>query len=153
MPSNHLILCRPLLLLPWISPSIRVFSNASVLCIRRPKYWSFSFSTSPSNKYSELISLRIDWFDLCTIQGTLKSLFQCHNSKASILQHSAFLMVQLSRLYKSKKVGEKKILYLLDFALKFKQVFSHLISLGFSINKLGKITLSFKGILLTCQNI
>ena len=108
MPSNHLILCRPLLLLPWISPSIRVFSNASVLCIRRPKYWSFSFSTSPSNKYSELISLRIDWFDLCTIQGTLKSLFQCHNSKASILQHSAFLMVQLSRLYKSKKVGEKK---------------------------------------------
>ena len=163
MPSNHLILCHPLLLPPWIFPSIRVFSNASVLCIRRPKYWSFSFSISPSNEYSGLISLRIDWFDLCAIQGTLKSLFQCHNSKASILQHSAFLMVQLSRLYKSKKVGKKKILYLLDiyiniyiyisFALKFQQVFSHLISLGFSINKLGKITLSFKGILLTCQNI
>ena len=165
MPSNHLILCHPLLLPPWIFPSIRVFSNASVLCIRRPKYWSFSFSISPSNEYSGLISLRIDCSDLCAIQGTLKSLFQCHNSKASILQHSAFLMVQLSRLYKSKKVGKKKILYLLDiyiniyiyiyisFALKFQQMFSHLISLGFSVNKLGKITLSFKGILLTCQNI
>ena len=85
--SNHLILCHPLILLPSIFPSIRVFSNESVLCIRWPKYWSFSFSISPSNKYSELISLRIDWFDLLAVQGTLRSLFQHYSSKASILQH------------------------------------------------------------------
>ena len=85
MPSNHLILCRPLLLLPSIFPSIRVFSNESALCIRWPNYWSFSFSISPSNKYSGLISFRIDWFDLLSVQGTLKSLLQHHNSKASIL--------------------------------------------------------------------
>ena len=96
-PSNHLILCRPLLLLPSIFPSIRVFSNESVLHIRWPKYWSFSFSISPSSGYSGLISFRIDWFDLLTVQGTLKSLLQHHNSKASVLRHSAFLMVQLSR--------------------------------------------------------
>ena len=87
MPSNHLILCYPLLLLPSIFPSIRVFSNESVLCIRWPKYWSFSFSISPSNKYSGLISFKIDWLDLLAVQGTLKSLFQHHSSKASILQH------------------------------------------------------------------
>ena len=113
------------------------------------KYWSFSFSISPSNEHSGLISFRIDWLNLLAVQGTLKGLFQHHSSKASILQHSALLMVQLSHLYKSKKVGEK-ILYLLDFALKFWLVFSHLISLGFSINKLWEITLLFKGILLTC---
>ena len=99
MPSNNLILCRPLLLLPSIFPSIKVFSNESALCIRWPKYWSFSFSISPSNEYSGLISFRIDWFDLLAVQGTLKSLLQHHNSKASILRHSAFFMVQLSHPY------------------------------------------------------
>ena len=99
MPSNHLILCRPLLLLPSIFPSIRVFSNESALCIRWPKYWSYSFSISPSNEYSGLISFRIDWFDLLAVQGTLKSLLQHHSSKASVLRHSAFFMAQLSHLY------------------------------------------------------
>ena len=101
MPSNHLILCRPLLLLPSVFPSIRVFSNESVLPIRWPKYWSFTFSISPSNEYSGLISFRIDWFDLLAVQGTLKSLFQHHSSKASILRHSGFFMVQLSYPYMS----------------------------------------------------
>ena len=98
MPSNHLILCCLLLFLPSIFPRIRVFSNESVLCIRWPKYWSFSFSISPSNEYSGLISFRIDWFDLLAVQGTFKSL-QHHNSKASILQCSAFFIVQLSHPY------------------------------------------------------
>ena len=96
MPSNHLILFHPLLLLPSIFPSIRVFSNESVLRIRWPKYWSFSFSISPSNEYSGLISFRMDWLDLLAVQGTLKSLLQPHSSKASILQCSAFFTVQLS---------------------------------------------------------
>ena len=96
MPSNRLILCRPLLLLPSIFPSISVFSKESVLHIRWPKYWSFSFSISPSNEYSGLISFRMDWLDLLTVQGTLKRLFQYHSSKASILQRSAFFIVQLS---------------------------------------------------------
>ena len=91
MPSNHLIHCRPLLLLPSIPPSIRVFSNESALPIRWPKYWSFSFTVSPSNEYSGLISFRVDWLDLLAVQGTLKSLFQHHSSKASILQCSAFI--------------------------------------------------------------
>ena len=99
MPSNHLILCRPLLLPPSIFPSIRVFSNESALCIRWPKDWSFSFSISPSNKYSGLISFRMDWLDLLAVQGTLKSLLQHHSSKASILQRSAFFIVQLSHAY------------------------------------------------------
>ena len=99
IPSNHLILCRPLLLLPSIFPSIRVFSNESVLCIRWPKYWSFSFSISPSNEYSGLISFRMGWLDVLAVQGTLKSLLQHHSSKASILQHSAFFIVQLSHPY------------------------------------------------------
>ena len=99
MPSNHLILCRPHLLLPSIFPSIRVFSNESVLCIRWPKYWSFSFSISPSNEYSELISFRMDWLDFLAVQGTLRRLFQHHGSKASILQCSAFFKVQLSHPY------------------------------------------------------
>ena len=99
MPSNHLILCHPLLLLPSIYPSIRVFSNESVLCIRWPKYWSFSFSITPSNEYSGLISFRIDWLDLRAVQGTLKSLLQQHSSKASILRCSAFFIVQLSHSY------------------------------------------------------
>ena len=95
MLSNHLILCHPLLLLPLILPSIRVFSNESV-CLRWTKYWSFSFNISPSNEYSRLISFRMDWFDFLAVQGTLKSLLQHHISKVSILQHSAFFMVQLS---------------------------------------------------------
>ena len=107
MPSNHLILCRPLLLLPSVFPSIRVFSNESDLCIRWPKnwplysrqYWSFSFSISPSNEYSGLISFRMDWLDLLAVQGTLKSLLQHHSSKASILWCSAFFIVQLSHPY------------------------------------------------------
>ena len=96
MPSNHLTLCHPLLLSPSILPRIRVFSNESVLWIRQPKYWSFSFTISPSNEYSELSSFRINWMDLLEVQGTLKSLLQHHSSKASILQHSAFFIVQFS---------------------------------------------------------
>ena len=99
MPSNHLILCHPLLLLPSIFPSIRVFSDESVLHIRWPEYWSFSFSISLSNEYSGLISLRMDWLDLLAVQGTLKSLLQHHSSEASILWHSAFFIVQLSHPY------------------------------------------------------
>ena len=99
MPSNHLILCSSLFLLPTIFPSIRFFSNESVLCIRWPKYWSFSFSISPSNEYSGLISFRMDWLDLLAVQGTLKSLLQHHSSKATILWHSAFFIVQLSHPY------------------------------------------------------
>ena len=106
MPSNHLILCHPLLILchplplpPSIFPSIRVFSNESVLPIRWPKYWSFSFSISPSNEYSGPISFRMDWLDLLAVQGTLKSLLQCHSSKASILRCSVFFIVQLSQSY------------------------------------------------------
>ena len=95
IPSNHLILCRPLLP-PSIFPSIRVFSNESVLCIRWPKYWSFSFNLSPSNEHSGLIAFRMDWLDLLAVQGTLKSLLQHHSSKASILRHSAFFIVQRS---------------------------------------------------------
>ena len=101
-PSNHLILCCPLLLLPSIFPSIRVFSNESVLHIRWPKYWSFSFSISSSNEYSGLISFRMDWLDLLEVQGTLKSLLQHHSSNASILWCSAFFMVQLSHPHVEK---------------------------------------------------
>ena len=99
MPSNHFILCRPLLLLPSILPSIRVFSNESALHIRWPKYWSFSFNISPSNEHPGLISFRMDWLDLLAVQGTLQSLLQHHNSKASILLRSAFFIVQLSHTY------------------------------------------------------
>ena len=99
MPSNHLILCCPLLLPPSVFLSIRVFSNESVLCIRWPKYWSFSFCISPSNEHPGLISFRIDWLDLLAVQGTLKNLLQHHSSKTSILQHSAFFTVQLSHPY------------------------------------------------------
>ena len=99
MPSSYLILCRPLLLLPPIPPSIRVFSNESTLHVRWPKHWSFSFSISPSSEHPEQISFRMDWLDLLAVQGTLKSLLQHHNSKASILQCSAFFTVQLSHPY------------------------------------------------------
>ena len=99
MPSSHLNLCRPLVLLPPIPPSIRVFSSESTLRMRWPKYWSFSFSISASNEYSELISFRMDWLDLLAAQGTLKSLFQHHSSKASVLQHSGFCIVKPSHPY------------------------------------------------------
>ena len=99
MPSSHLILCHPLLLLPSIFPNIRVFPSKSALHIRWPKYWSFSFNISPSSEQPGLISFRMDWLDLLAVQGTLKSLLQHHSSKASILQHSAFFIVQLSHLY------------------------------------------------------
>ena len=99
MPSSHLILCRPLLLLPPIPPSIGVFSNESTLRIRWPKYWSFSFNISPSSEHPGLISFRMDWLDLLAVQGTLKSLLQHHSSKASIFQHSAFFTIQLSHPY------------------------------------------------------
>ena len=99
MPSNHLILCHPLLLLPLVFPSIRVFSNESALRIRWPKYWSFSFNISPTNEHPGLISFRMDWLDLLAVQGILKSLLQHHSSKASILRYSAFFIVQLSHPY------------------------------------------------------
>ena len=99
MPSNHLIFCRPLFLLPSIFPSTRVFSNESVLCIRWPKYWNFSLSISPSDEHPGLISFRMDWLDLLAVQGTLKSLLPHHSSKASVLQHLAFFTVQLSHPY------------------------------------------------------
>ena len=99
MPSSHIILCRPLLLLPPIPPSSRVFSNESTLRMRWPKYWSFSLNISPSNEHPGMVSFRMDWLDLLGVQGTLKSLLQHHSSKASILQHSAFFIVQLSHLY------------------------------------------------------
>ena len=116
MPASHLILCRPLLLPPSIFPSIRVFSSESVLCIRRPKYWSSSFSISPFNEYSGLIPCRIDWLDLLTIQGTLKSFLQHHSSKASILLHSAFFIVQLSHPYMT--AGKTKTLTRWTFVAK-----------------------------------
>ena len=124
MPSNHLILCRPLLLPPSIFPSIRVFSNESVLHIRRPKYWSFSFSLSPSNEYSGLISSRMDWLDLLAVQGTLKSLLQHHSSKASVLWHSDFFIVQLSHPYTT--TGE-------TIALTWRTVVGKVISLLFKM--------------------
>ena len=99
MPSSHLILCRPVLLLPPVPPRIRAFSNESTLCMRWPKYWSFSYNISPSNEHPGLISFRMDWLDLLAVQGTLKSLLQHHSSKASILRHSAFFTVQLSHPY------------------------------------------------------
>ena len=104
MPSNHLILCRPLLLLPSIFPSIRVFSNESALHIKWPKYWSFSFSISPSNEHPGLISFRMDWLDLLAVQGTLKSLLQHHSSNASILQRSAFIVTLLQSAQKSSQM-------------------------------------------------
>ena len=118
MPSNHFILCCPLLFLPSILSSIRVFSNDSTLCIRWPKYWSSSFIISPSNEYSWLISFRTDWLDLLAVQGTLKSLLQHHSSKASILQCSAFFMVQLSHPYMT--TGKTIALTIWNFVSKMK---------------------------------
>ena len=119
MPCNHLILCHPLLLLPSILPSIRVFSNESILHIRWPKYWSFSFSISPSNEYSGLISFRMDWLNLLAVQGTLKSVLQHHSSKAWVLWCSAFFMVQLSHPYmttgKTKEQPKRFIKHFYDW--------------------------------------
>ena len=142
MPSNHLDLCRPLLLPPSILPSIRVFSNESVLCIRWPKYWSVSFSISPSNVYSGLIPFRIDWLDLLSVQGTHKSLLQHHSLKASILQRLAFFMVQLSHPYMT--TGK-------TIALTIQAFVSKVLSLLF--NKLSRFVTAFlprsKGLLMS----
>ena len=125
-PSNHFILCRPLLLLPLIFPSIRVFSNESVLCISWPKYWSFSFSINPCNEHSGLISFRTDWLDLLAVQGTLKSLLQHHNLKASFLQCSAFFTVQLSHPYMT--TGKPTILTRQTFVYKVMSVLFNMLS-------------------------
>ena len=125
MPSSHIILCHPLLLLPPIPPSIRVFSNESALHMRWPKYWSFSFSISPSKEYPGLISFRMDWLDLLAVQGTLKSLLQHHSLKASILRHSAFFTVQLSHPYMTtgktmaltRRTFVGKVMSLLEYAI------------------------------------
>ena len=132
MPSNHLILCYPLLLLPSIFPSIRAFSNESVLPFRWPKYWSFSFSISPSNEYSGHISIRIDWFDFLVVQGTLKNLLQCHSSKASILSCSALFMVQYSHPYMT--TGK-------TIALTIRNFVSKVMSLSF--NMLSRLVIAF----------
>ena len=126
MPSNHLILCRPLPLLPSVFPNIRVFSSESVLHIRWPKYWRFSFSISPSNEYSGLISFRMDWFALLAVQGTLKSLLQHHSSKALILRHSAFFMVQFSHLYLT--TGKTITLTISTFVGKVMSLFFNMLS-------------------------
>ena len=137
-PSNHLILCRPLLLLPLIFPSIRVFSSKSALHIRWPKYWSFSFSISPSSEYSGLISFKIDWLDLLTVQGTLKSLLQHHSSKESILWCSAFFIVQLSLLYMT--TGK-------TIALTRGTLVGKVMSLVFVFNMLSRLVInSFQGV-------
>ena len=126
MPSNQLILCGPLLLLPSIFPSIRGFSNESVLWIRWPKYWSFSFNISASSEYSGLISFRIDWFDLLAVQGTLKSFLQCHSSKASVIWHSAIFLVQLSRPYMT--TGKNIALSKCNFVSKLMSLLSNMLS-------------------------
>ena len=126
MPSNHLILCRPLLLLPSIFPSIRVFSNESAFRIRWPKYWSFSFNISPSNEHPGLISFRMDWLDLLAVQGTLKSLLQHYSLKASVLQRSAFLMVQLS--HPSMTTGETTALTIQIFVGKVMSLHFNMLS-------------------------
>ena len=126
MPSSHLILCRPLLLPPSIPPSIRVFPNESVLCIRWPNYWNFSFNISPSNEHSGLISFRMDWLDLLAVQGTLKSLLQHHISKASILQHSAFFVVQVSHPYTT--TGKTMALTRWTFVGKVRSLLFHMLS-------------------------
>ena len=126
--SNHLILCYPLLLLPSIFPSITFFPSGSALCIRWPKHWNFSFSISPSNEYSELISFRIDWLDLLAVQGTLKSLLQHHNMKASILQHSAFFMVQISYPYMT--TGKTTALTIWIFVSKMMSKWCHCLGLS-----------------------
>ena len=135
MPSNHLILCRPLLLLPSIFPSIRVFSSESAPCTRWPKYWSFSFSISPYNEYSGLNSFRIAWFDLLAIQGTLKSLLQHCSSKVSILWHPAFFMVQLSHL--NKTTGETVVFTIRTFVCKVMVLLFNMLSTFVTMRNTG----------------
>ena len=139
MPSNYLILCHPLLLLPSIFPSIGVFSNESALRIRWPKYWSFSFNISPSNQHPGLISFRMDWLDLLAVQGTLKSLLQYHSSKASILWHSAFFIVQLSHLY----MTTGKTIALTRWTFVGKVVRLLLVTLTFQTRKKNKVSHCF----------
>ena len=142
MSSNHLILCCPLLILPSIFPSIRVFSHKSVLCNRWPKYWSFSFSISPSNEYSGLISFRMDWLDLLAVQGTLKSFLQHHSSKASILQRSAFFMVQLSHPYMT--TGKTIALTRQTFVRKVMSAFQYAVYIGHSFSFKEQASLDFR---------
>ena len=150
MPSNHLILCRPLLLLPSIFPSIRVFSNESVLCIRWPKYWHFSFTISPSNEHPELISLRMDWFDLA-VQGTLKSLFQHHSSKSSILQCSAFFIIQLSHPYMTS--GKTTALTRWIFVSKVMSLFFNILSrLVITLLPRSKASFNFMAAITICSD-
>ena len=150
MPSNHLILCHPLLLLPSIFPNIRVFSNEPVLPIRWPKYWSFSFSISPSNEYSGLISFRIDWLDLLTVQGTLKSLLQHHSSKASILRHSAFFIVQPSHPY----MTTEKTLALTrwTFVGKLMSAFQYDVYVGHSFSSKEQASFNFMAAVTICSD-
>ena len=151
MPSNHLILCHPLLLLPSIFPSIRVFSNESVLCIRLPEYWSFSFSISPSNEHSGLISFRRDWLDLLAVQGTLKSLLQHHSSKASILQHSAFFIVQLSHPYMT--AGKTIALTRQTFVGKVMTLLFNILSrLVIDISPKEKVSFNFMAVVIICSD-
>ena len=143
MPSNHVILCHPLLLLPSVFPGIRVFFNESVLCIRWPKYWSFSFSISPFNEYSELISFRMDWLDLLAVQRTLKSRLQHHSSKALILWHSPFFIIQLS--HPSMATGKNIALMRRTFADKV---------LSLLFNMMSRLVITFlprsKHLLISC---
>ena len=149
-PSNHLILCCPLLLLPSIFPSIRVFSNESVLRIKWPKYWSFSFSISRFNEHSGLISFRMDWLDLLAVQGTLKCLLQHHSSKASVLQHSAFFIVQLSHPY----MTTRKTIALINGPLLAKQCLCFLICcLGWSkFSSKEQVSFNFMAVVTICIN-
>ena len=149
IPSNHLIFCRPLLLLPSIFPSIRVCSNESALHIRWPKYWSFSFSISSSNEYSGLVSFRMDWLDLLAVQGTLKSLLQHHSSKASILQCSAFFMVQLSHPYMT--TGKTRALTIQIFVDKVMSLLFNMLS-RFVIAFLPRSIQHFKAAVTICSN-
>ena len=151
MLSSHLILCCPLLFLPSIFPSIRVFSNESVLCIRWPKYWSFSFSIIPSSEYSKLISFRMDWLDLLAVQGTLKSLLQHHSSKASILQLSAFFMVQLSHPYMT--TGKTIALTRWTFVSKVMSLLSNMLSrLVIAFLPRSKHFFNFIAVVTTCSD-
>ena len=147
MPSNYLIPCCPLLLPPSIFPSIIVFPNESVVCIRWPMYWSFSFSISPSNEYLGLISFRIAWFDLLAVQETLKSLLQHHNSKASILHCSAFLMVQLSQPYMTTGILPLSVLHVTKLLLNGCQKLSSSFPSRFFSTKSSKISVDKKEIL------
>ena len=141
MLSNHLILCRPLLLLPLVYPSIRVYSNKLAVCVRWPKCWSFSFSISPFSEYSGLISFSIDWFDLLAVQGTLKSLLQHHNSKASVLCHSAFFMVQHSHLYMT--TGKTVALTMWTFVSKVISLLFYIILIGHNIPSKEQMSFNF----------